>query len=79
MTQAFRFKRFAKALSITTHVLLNKGEIRKKGNSIEGARLYINPSRKGSFEELITLAIKDPVAASIGTSIVANVFYDIIK
>jgi len=70
---------FAKALSITTHALLNDGEIRKKGNKIDGAKIYINPSRKGSFEELITLAIENPVAASIGSSIVANVFYDLIK
>lgn len=70
---------FAKALSITTHALLNDGEIRKKGNSIEGARLYINPSRKGSFEELVTLAVENPVALSIGTSVIANVFYDLIK
>lgn len=70
---------FAKALSITTHALLNEGEIRKKGNSIEGAKLYINPSRKGSFEELITIAVENPVALSIGTSVIANVFYDLIK
>ena len=34
---------FAKALSITTHALLNDGEIRKKGHSIKGAKIYINP------------------------------------
>jgi len=70
---------FAKALSITTHALLNDGEIKKKGNKIIGANLYIHPSRKGSFEELITLAIEEKVALSIGVSIVANVFYDLIK
>lgn len=70
---------FAKALSITTHALLNDGEIRKKGNSINGAKIYINPSRKGSFEELITIAVENPFATAIGTSIVANVFYDLLK
>lgn len=70
---------FAKALSITTHALLNDGEIRKKGNRVDGAKIYINPSKKGSFEELITIAIENPIAASIGTSIVANVFYDLLK
>jgi hypothetical protein len=70
---------FAKALSITTHAMLNDGEIKKKGNRIEGAKLYINPSRKGSFEELLTLAIEEKVALSIGASVVANVFYDLIK
>lgn len=29
---------FAKALAITTHALLNDGEIRKKGNTINGAK-----------------------------------------
>ncbi len=69
---------FAKALSITTHALLNNGEIRKKGNCINGAKIYINPSRKGSFEELITLVIENPTVA-IGPSVIANVFYDLIK
>ncbi|WED28123.1 hypothetical protein L3V77_07820 [Vibrio sp. DW001] len=70
---------FAKALSITTHALLNDGEIKKKGNRIEGAKIYIHPSRKGSFEELITLAVEEKVALSIGASVIANVFYDLIK
>lgn len=70
---------FAKALSITTHALLNNGEVRRKGNSIDGAKLFIHPSRKGSFDEFITLAIDNQVALSIGTSILANVFYDLIK
>ncbi|MEX9880106.1 hypothetical protein AB7X05_00815 [Providencia rettgeri] len=70
---------FAKALSITTHALLNDGEVRRKGNNIDGAKLFIHPSRKGSFEELITLAVDNKVALAIGTSILANVFYDLIK
>ena len=68
---------FAKALSITTHALLNDGEIRKKGNRVEGANIYINPSRKGSFEELITLVVANQTA--IGASVIAAVFYDLVK
>lgn len=68
---------FAKALSITTHALLNEGEIRKKGNRIDGAKIYINPSRKGSFEELITIVVANQEA--IGASVVAAAFYDLVK
>jgi hypothetical protein len=68
---------FAKALSITTHALLNDGEIRKKGNRIEGAKLYISPPKKGSFEEILTLVITNKEA--IGASIAAAAFYDLIK
>lgn len=68
---------FAKALSITVHALLNDGEIRKKGNSINGAKIYISPSRKGSFEELITLVITNKEA--IGVSIASAAFWDLVK
>lgn len=70
---------FAKALSITTHAMLNEGEVRKHGNKVGGAKIYIHPSRKGSFEELIAIAVEHPIATSIGTSIIANVFYDLLK
>lgn len=66
---------FAKAISITAHALLNDGEIRRKADGINGAELYINPSRKGSFEELITLAIKDPFVQGVGVGVIANAFY----
>jgi len=74
---AVSFQGFAKAISITTHALLNEGEIRKKGNKIDGAELFINPSRKGSFEQIVTLAITNKEA--IGASVAAAAFYDLIK
>ena len=69
---------FAKALSITTHALLNDGEIRHKGNKVDGATIFINPSKKGSFEELITIIINSP-EATIGVSVVSSAFWDLIK
>ncbi len=74
---AISFQGFAKAISITAHALLNDGEIRKTGNRIEGGKLYINPSRKGSFEQIVTFVITNKEA--IGASIAANAFYDLIK
>lgn len=74
---AVSFQGFAKALSITAHALLNDGEIRRKGHSIQGGELYINPSRKGSFEQIVTFIITNP--ESIGASVAAAAFYDLIK
>lgn len=74
---AVSFQGFAKALSITAHALLNDGEIRRKGHRIEGGELYINPSRKGSFEQIVTFVITNK--ESIGASIAAAAFYDLIK
>lgn len=74
---AISFQGFAKALSITAHALLNDGEIRRKGHRLEGGELYINPSRKGSFEQIVTFVITNKEA--IGASIAATAFYDLIK
>jgi hypothetical protein len=74
---AVSFQGFSKALSITAHALLNDGEIRRKGHRLEGGELYINPSRKGSFEQIVTLVITNKEA--IGASIAAPAFYDLIK
>lgn len=71
------FQGFARALAITGHALLNDGEIRKKGNRIEGGRLLISPPRRGSFEELVTFVITNKEA--IGASIAAAAFYDLLK
>lgn len=71
------FQGFARALSITAHALLNDGEVRRKGNRIEGGELFILPSRKGSFEQLVTFVITNKEA--IGASIAAAAFYDLIK
>lgn len=68
---------FAKALAITSHALLNNGEVRKKGNRLEGGKLYLHPPRHGSFEALVTFVITNQEA--IGASIAAAAFWDIIK
>lgn len=74
---AISFQGFSKALSITAHALLNDGEIRRKGHKLEGGELYIKPSKKGSFEQFVTLVITNQEA--IGSSIAAAAFYDLIK
>ena len=68
---------FARALAITGHALLNDGEIRMKGNRIEGGRLLLSPPRRGSFEEVVTFVITNKEA--IGASIAAAAFYDLLK
>lgn len=74
---AVSFQGFARALSITAHALLNDGEVRKKGHNLKGGEIYINPSRKGSFEQIVTFVITNKEA--IGASVAAAAFYDLIK
>lgn len=67
---------FAQALSITTHALLNGGDVRRKGKP-SGAKIYVHPPQKGSYEQLLTLVIDNQEA--IGASVVAAAFWDILK
>lgn len=70
---------FARALAITTHALLNDGNIRKRAESIEGTKLYISSSRHDSFIEVITVVITSEAARAVGLSILANAFWDFVK
>jgi hypothetical protein len=68
---------FARALAITTHALLNDGDVKRRGNKASGAKIYVNPPQKGSYEQILTLVIENK--ESIGASIVAAAFWDILK
>lgn len=60
----------ARALTITTHALLN-GEIRTRADSATGAELYIRAPQSGSFIF--------EAAVFMGGAISSGVFYDFIK
>jgi len=66
---------FARALGITAHALLNDGDVRRHGNKAHGAKIYVNPPQKGSYEQIITLVIENPV----GASVVGAAFWDLLK
>lgn len=69
----------SRALAITTHAFLNDGEIRRRAERATGAKIYISAPRHGSFQEVIRIVISDPVAQTIGTSVIAAAFYDFLK
>lgn len=69
----------ARSLAISLHAFLNDGEIRSKVNKIDGATLYISPSRKGSWEEIITIVVGSAMANNIGQSVLSNAIWDFIK
>ncbi|WP_226564488.1 DUF7946 domain-containing protein [Shewanella chilikensis] len=66
---------FARAIAITTHALLNDGDVKRKGNRATGAKIYVSPPQKGSYEQVLTLIVENPIAASV----VAAAFWDILK
>ncbi|EHU4841368.1 TPA: hypothetical protein KDX74_004588 [Vibrio parahaemolyticus] len=68
---------FARAIAITTHALLNDGDVKRKGNRANGAKIYVSPPQKGSYEQILTLVIENKEA--IGVSVVAAAFWDMLK
>lgn len=69
----------SRALAMTVHAFLNDGEIRRRAERATGARIYVSAPRRGSFEEVVRIVIEDPVAISIGTSVIGAAFYDFLK
>ncbi|MDM1018852.1 hypothetical protein QSV37_00775 [Acinetobacter sp. VNK23] len=62
------FQGFSKAIAITTHAFLNKGEIRTKGNSISGGRIFLETSKQGSFEQLISIVYENPIYSGLAAT-----------
>lgn len=69
----------ARALAISTHALNSKGEIRHRVESIPDVDFYLHPGQKGSLIEIISIVFSDPIAQSIGTSVVGAAFWDMIN
>jgi len=69
----------ARALAISTHAFLNEGEIRKRANAATGAEIYISPSRRGSFQEIITIILEHQAASTIGLSVASSALWDLVK
>ncbi|MGY1458608.1 DUF7946 domain-containing protein [Luteimonas sp. A534] len=69
----------SRSLAITVHAFLNDGEIRRRAERANGAKIFISAPRHGSFEEVVRVAIADPFVLGIGGSIIGNAFYDFLK
>lgn len=70
---------FAKALNITIGAILNK-QVKVKGNNSSGVQIYLETSKKGSFEQLITVAIQEyPIISTIALGASGSALWDTIK
>ena len=62
---AISYLGFSKALNITLGAILNK-QVKVRGNNSSGIKVYLETSKKGSFEQLISIAIQEyPVASTV--------------
>lgn len=69
----------ARALAISTHALINDGEIRKRASRATGAEIYISPSRRGSFQEIITIVLNADATSALGYSVAGAALWDLVK
>lgn len=69
----------ARALAISTHALTSNGEIRHRVESIPDVEFYLHPGQKGSLVEIVSVVFSDPIAQSIGTSVLGAAFWDMIN
>ncbi|OTG74418.1 hypothetical protein B9T23_12020 [Acinetobacter terrae] len=61
---AISYLGFAKALNITIGAILNK-QVKVKGNNTGGIKVYLETSKKGIFEQLVTIIIENPLILSL--------------
>lgn len=66
---AISYLGFSKALNITVGAILNK-QVKVKGHHSGGIRVYLETSKRGSFEQLITVSFENPLVVGITTNFV---------
>tara|TARA_B110001469_G_C9543277_1_gene269733 strand:+ start:63 stop:884 length:822 start_codon:yes stop_codon:yes gene_type:complete len=69
----------ARATAISMHAFLNNGKVRSRVETIHGAKIYITPSQKGSFQEIITIVMEAESVGTIGTTVAATATWEFIK
>ncbi|WP_300686225.1 hypothetical protein [Chryseobacterium sp.] len=69
----------AKALAITSYALINDGKVRRKGDNIPNVDFYLQPSKKGSFIEIVTIIFQQPAVQVLGSSVLVAAFWDFIS
>lgn len=77
---AISYLGFAKALNITIGAILNK-QVKVKGNQSGGIQVYLETSKKGSFEQFVTIIIENPAltASSVVLGASGSALWDGIK
>lgn len=69
----------AKALAITSYSLINDGKVRRRADSIPNVDFYLQPSKKGSFIEIVTIIFQNPAVQVLGSSVLAAAFWDFVN
>lgn len=66
----------ARATNLVSHAFSNNDEVKKKGDSAIGVKIFIHPSRKGCFEEQVKIVFSSAVTQKIGHSVINKNFFD---
>lgn len=76
---AVSLRGLSRALAITTHAFLNEGEVRRRAERAEGAKIFLQPPQRGSFQEIVAIAIESGAVSTIGYSVIGAAFWDFLK
>ena len=66
----------ARATNLVAHAFSNSDEVRKRGDSATGAKVFIHPSKKGCFEEQVKIIFSSAITQKIGHSVISKNFFD---
>lgn len=69
----------SRSLVIITHAFLNDGEVRYRADHATGARIFVHPPTRGSYDQLATIVLSEQTAADLGVSVVGAAFWEVLK
>lgn len=70
----------SRALSISAEALVTKGKaVRKRATSTTNVKTFVQPSKRGSFIETVTIIFEEPAVSAIGISVIASAFWAMLE
>jgi len=69
----------SRSLVIITHAFLHDGEVRHRADHVAGARIYVHPPTRGSYDQLVSVLISQQSLVDLTVGVAGAAFWDIAK
>jgi len=69
----------SRSLAIITHAFLHDGEVRHRADHVVGARIYVHPPMRGSYDQLVSVLISQQSLVDLSVGVAGAAFWDVAK
>jgi hypothetical protein len=69
----------SRSLNILTHAFLNEGQVRHRGDHAKGARIFVHPPTRGSYDQLVSIVLSVQALGDLTVGVAGAALWDVTK